>query len=124
MANRLELYKCEVCGNIVEVLHAGAGELVCCGQPMDQLVEKTEEQGMEKHLPIIEKTESGILVKVGSIQHPMENEHYIELIEVISGEQISRKFLKPGEVPEAEFIGFDENATAREHCTIHGLWKK
>jgi superoxide reductase len=124
MVKRLEVYKCEVCGNIVEVLHAGGGSLVCCGKPMNLLEEKAEDQGLEKHLPVIEKTESGIKVKVGSVQHPMEEQHYIELIEAIAGDTISRKFLKPGEVPEVEFIGFDENATAREFCTIHGLWKK
>jgi superoxide reductase len=91
---------------------------------MKLLEEKTEDQGMEKHLPVVEKTDAGIKVKVGSIPHPMETEHYIELIEVIAGDCIARKFLNPGEAPEAEFSGFDESVSAREHCTIHGLWKK
>lgn len=123
MVNINEIYKCEICGNIVEVLHAGNGELVCCGQPMALLDPKSEDEGQEKHVPVIEKTEDGIMVKVGSIQHPMEEEHYIEFIEVMAGEQIFRKLLNPGAVPEAEFKGLDETVTAREHCTIHGLWK-
>ncbi len=124
MTEKLEIYKCEICGNMVEVLHTGAGELVCCGQPMQLLDPKIEDSGFEKHLPVIEKTDSGIIVKVGSVAHPMEGEHYIELIEAIAGDNISRKFLKPGDAPEAEFPGMDDRATAREHCTLHGLWKK
>jgi superoxide reductase len=124
MVKKLEVYKCDICGNIVEVLHGGGGTMICCGEPMKLLAGKSEDQGLEKHLPVIEKTENGIKVKVGSVQHPMEEQHYIELIEVIAGDKISRKFLSPGEVPEAEFIGFDESATGREHCTLHGLWKK
>ena len=123
MTNKNEIYKCEICGNIVEVLHAGQGELVCCGQPMTKLDPKSEDEGQEKHVPVIEKTDDGIMVKVGSIQHPMEEQHYIEFIEVVAGEQVYRKFLNPGDVPEAEFKGLDESVTAREHCTIHGLWK-
>ncbi len=123
MTNKTEIYKCGICGNIVEVLHAGEGQLVCCGQPMTLLDPKTEDEGQEKHVPVIEKTDTGILVKVGSIQHPMEESHYVEFIEVIAGEAVLRKFLKPGDVPEAEFKGLDENVTAREHCTVHGLWK-
>ena len=91
---------------------------------MNLMEEKREDQGQEKHLPVIEKTETGIKVKVGSIQHPMEEQHYIELIEVIAGDCIARKFLRSGEAPEAEFNGFPDDANAREHCTIHGLWKK
>jgi superoxide reductase len=123
MTSKNEIYKCGICGNIVEVLHTGQGQLVCCGQPMTLLEAKSEDEGQEKHVPVIEKTDDGILVKVGSIQHPMEEEHHIELIEVIAGDQVYRKFLNPGEAPVAEFKGLDENVTAREHCTIHGLWK-
>jgi superoxide reductase len=123
MAERLEIYKCNKCGNIVEVLHEGHGELVCCGEPMGLLKEKTEDEGLEKHVPVIEKTEKGIKVKVGSVPHPMEENHYIEWIEVIANGKAYRHFLKPGEAPEAEFEIQDENVLAREHCNIHGLWK-
>ena len=119
-----EIYKCNVCGNIVQVIHSGAGELVCCGQPMELLKEKTEDEGMEKHVPVIEKTENGVKVKVGSVEHPMEENHFIEWIEVIADGSSYRKFLKPGEKPEAEFEVSAESITAREYCNVHGLWKK
>ena len=122
MTKKLEIYKCEICGNIVELLHEGVGQLVCCGQPMKLFEEKTEDQGMEKHVPVIEKTEKGIKVKVGSIPHPMEDEHYIEWIEVIGGEKVCRKFLKPGDQPEVEFETQSENVKVRELCNVHGLW--
>lgn len=124
MTKKLQVYKCEVCGNMVEVIHEGVGELVCCGQPMVLFEEKTEEQeGKEKHLPVIEKTEKGFLVKVGSIQHPMEEKHYIEWIEVIANGKAYRQFLKPGDIPEATFDTEAENITVREYCNVHGLWK-
>jgi superoxide reductase len=123
MTNVNEVYKCNVCGNIVEVLHAGVGQLICCGQPMELLKEKTEYEGHEKHIPVIEKTDSGIKVKVGSVPHPMEENHYIEWIEVIVDGRNYRKFLKPGEQPEAEFDIKAENIQAREYCNVHGLWK-
>lgn len=118
-----EIYKCNICGNIVEVLHAGIGELVCCGQPMELLKEKADETGNEKHVPVIEKTETGTKVKVGSIPHPMEEKHYIEWIEIIADGISYRKFLKPGEKPEAEFEIKAEKIEAREYCSIHGLWR-
>ena len=118
-----EIYKCNICGNIVEVLHAGIGELVCCGDSMELLKEKTDETGNEKHVPVIEKTETGIKVKVGSIPHPMEEKHYIEWIEIIADGISYRKFLKPGEKPEAEFEIKAEKIEAREYCSIHGLWR-
>ena len=118
-----EIYKCNICGNIVEVLHAGIGELVCCGEPMELLKEKTDETGNEKHVPVIEKTEKGIKVKVGSIPHPMEEKHYIEWIEIIADGISYRKFLKPGEKPEVEFEIKAEKIEAREYCSIHGLWR-
>ena len=118
-----EIYRCNVCGNIVEVLHAGAGQLVCCGQPMEKLPERTEDEGQEKHVPVIEKTEKGIKVKVGSVPHPMEENHYIGWIEIIAGGGSCRHFLKPGDKPEAEFCIQAEKITAREHCSVHGLWK-
>ena len=118
-----QVYKCNVCGNIVEVLHAGGGQLVCCGQPMELLEEKKEDEGLEKHVPVIEKTGSGVKVKVGSVPHPMEDAHYIEFVEVIAGGRIYRKFLEPGDKPEAEFEINAENIKAREYCNVHGLWR-
>ncbi len=123
MIERREIYKCNVCGNIVEVLHAGEGELVCCGQPMEHLIEKTKDAGKEKHVPMIEKTLTGVKVKVGSIPHPMEDAHYIEWVEIIADGRVYRKFLKPGDKPEAEFGITAEKIEAREYCNVHGLWK-
>ncbi|MCK4261660.1 desulfoferrodoxin [bacterium] len=123
MIDRLQVYKCNICGNIVEVLHAGGGELVCCGQPMELLKEKTEDAGQEKHLPVIERTEDGVKVKVGSIPHPMEEEHYIEWIEVVADGEVYRKFLKPGNAPAAQFGIKSEKIETREYCSVHGLWK-
>ena len=123
MTELRQIYRCNVCGNVVEVLHAGAGTLVCCGQPMELLTEKTEDAGLEKHVPVIEKTETGYLVKVGSIPHPMEKKHYIEWIELITDGKSCRKFLKPDEKPEALFEVKAEKVWAREYCNIHGLWK-
>ena len=118
-----EIYKCNICGNIVEVLYTGIGELICCGEPMELLKEKADETGNEKHVPVIEKTETGIKVKVGSIPHPMEEKHYIEWIEIIADGISYRKFLKPGEKPEAEFEIKAGKIEAREYCSIHGLWR-
>lgn len=123
VSNKLQVYKCNICGNIVEVLYVGGGELVCCGQPMELLEEKIEDVGSEKHVPIIERTERGIKVKVGSVPHPMEEKHYIEWIELIADGKVYRKFLKPGDKPEAEFEIKAEKISAREYCNIHGLWK-
>jgi len=123
MAEKLEVYKCAVCGNIVEVLHGGAGELVCCGKPMEKLVAKTADEGREKHVPVIEKTEGGVKVKVGSVPHPMEDNHYIEWIEVIADGKAYRQFLNPGDVPEAEFAVEAAQISAREHCNKHGMWE-
>jgi superoxide reductase len=122
LAERFQVYRCEICGNIVEVLHGGAGTLVCCGQPMKLLEEKAEDKGKEKHVPVIEKIDGGIKVKVGSVPHPMEEKHFIEWVEVLTDGGVMRRFLKPGEAPEAEFKGADEKARAREYCNIHGLW--
>lgn len=123
MVERLQVYKCALCGNVVEVLTAGDGELVCCGQPMQNLMVKTADQGKEKHVPVIEKVDGGIKVKIGSISHPMEEKHYIEWIEVISDGKAYRQFLKPGQAPEAFFCIAADNIVAREHCNIHGLWE-
>lgn len=119
-----QVYICRVCGNTVEVLRAGAGELVCCGQPMELLVEKTADTGKEKHVPVVQQTSSGILVKVGSIPHPMEAKHYIEWIELVTEKAVYRKYLNPSDQPQVEFP-LQETSTfiAREHCNVHGLWR-
>lgn len=118
-----QIYKCNICGNIIEVIHTGVGQLVCCGQPMELLTEKTEDVGLEKHVPIIEKVGDKVKVKVGSVPHPMEQKHYIEWIEIITDGRTYRKFLKPEDKPEAEFEITAEKIEAREYCNIHGLWK-
>ena len=124
-----QIYKCQACGNIVEMVHTGAGELVCCGQPMELQKENTVDAAVEKHVPVVEKTEKGVRVKVGSVPHPMEEAHYIEWIEVLADGKVYRKFLRPAsaEAPagkaEAEFCVEAENITAREYCNLHGLWK-
>jgi superoxide reductase len=123
MTQLKQIYKCNICGNITEVLHTGKGELVCCGQPMELLKEKSEDVGQEKHVPVIQRIEKGILVKVGSLPHPMEETHYIEWIEVIIDGKYCRRFLKPGDKPEAEFKVKGEKITAREYCNVHGLWR-
>ena len=123
MTQRLQIYKCAPCGNIVEVLHEGAGELVCCGQAMTLLVENTVDAAREKHVPVIEKTPGGVKVRVGSVPHPMEEKHYIEWIELIADGKAYRQFLKPGDRPEAEFAVQAARLSAREHCNLHGLWK-
>ena len=123
MAKKLEIYKCSICGNIVEVLHGGAGELVCCGQPMENLIAKTADEGKEKHVPVIEKIDGGIKVKVGSVPHPMEEKHFIEWVELIADGKTYKQFLNPGEKPEAIFNITADKITAREHCSVHGLWE-
>ena len=123
MTKKMEVYKCKVCGNIVTVLHAGMGQLVCCAHPMTLMEAKTEDSATEKHVPYIEKTDKGVLVKVGQNQdHPMESEHYIEWIQVIADDLILRKFLKSGDKPQAEFEITADNITAMEYCNVHGLW--
>lgn len=123
MANRNEVYKCEICGNIVEVLHGGAGKPVCCGQPMKLMTENTTDASKEKHVPVLEKVAGGIKVRIGSIAHPMEEKHYIEWIEVVSDGKTYRQFLAPGQAPEATFPIDAAGITAREYCNLHGLWK-
>jgi superoxide reductase len=123
MAEQLQVYKCDVCGNIVEVMHAGGGELVCCGQPMKLFKENTVDAAKEKHVPVIEKTADGFKVKVGSVAHPMEEKHWIEWVELIVDGKVYRQFLKPGQAPEAVFCIKADTVTAREYCNLHGLWK-
>lgn len=126
MTKSLEIYKCEICGNIVEVLHEGRGQLVCCGQPMKAMQENTVDASKEKHVPVVERTGDGILVKVGSAPHPMEESHYIEWVQIISGSNSWRIFLSPMGKPEGLFkidqLGMP-TITAREYCNIHGLWR-
>jgi len=117
-----QVYRCNICGNIVVVLHSGVGRLVCCGQPMELLQEKSVDVGKEKHVPVIEKTGEGIKVRVGSVPHPMEEKHHIEWIELVTESGSYRKFLKPGEAPEALFAVGGGEVKAREYCNIHGLW--
>ena len=123
MAERLEVYKCDICGSIVEVLHRGDGELVCCGQPMVHLVENTVDAAKEKHVPVVEKIEGGVTVKVGEVPHPMEEKHFIEWVEIIADGKAYQQFLNPGEAPEATFNVEANQITAREYCNLHGLWK-
>lgn len=125
MAERNEVYKCEACGNIVEVMHGGAGKLVCCGQDMKLFRENTVDAAKEKHVPVIEKTARGYRVKVGSVAHPMEEKHYIEWIELLADGKVLREYLKPGMAPEASFcLDFEpKSVSAREYCNLHGLWK-
>ena len=124
MTKSREIYKCNICGNIIEVLHAGVGELVCCGEPMKLMEEKTEDSSTEKHVPYIEKIADSVLVKVGQNEaHPMMDNHFIEWIQVIADGVSYRKFLKPGDKPQAEFEIKADKVEAREYCIVHGLWK-
>ena len=123
MTQKLEIYKCEICGNIVEVIHSGEGELVCCGQPMKQTVENTVDAAKEKHVPVIEKVPGGFKVKVGSAAHPMEEKHFIEWIQITAADKTYRQFLNPGQTPAATFMVEAATVTAREYCNLHGLWK-
>lgn len=123
MAKKMEIYQCELCGNLVEVLHAGGGELVCCGQPMNLLTENSVDASKEKHVPVITKGDGGYTVKVGSVAHPMTEEHNIEFIELIAGGSVCRKDLKPGDAPEAFFATTATEVSARAFCNLHGLWR-
>ncbi len=123
MIEQKQIYKCEICGNIVEVLHVGGGTLVCCGQPMTLLKEATADSATEKHVPVIKKIDGGFKVTVGSTLHPMVENHYIEWIELIADGKSYRQFLKAGDAPEAIFMVAATNVKAREYCNVHGLWK-
>jgi superoxide reductase len=122
MPNLLEVYKCELCGNIVEVVHAGDGDLVCCGQNMKLLTENTVDAAKEKHVPVIEVGNGSVKVTIGSVAHPMEEKHYIEWIELIADGKVYRQALKPGNEPTATFNITAKSLTARELCNLHGLW--
>lgn len=123
MADKLGIYKCNICGNVAEIVHAGAGDMSCCGAPMEQLNENTVDAAKEKHVPVVEKVDGGFKVTVGAVAHPMADDHYIEWIELIAGDSCCRQFLKPGDTPEAIFSVSADTASARAHCNLHGLWK-
>lgn len=123
MIERTQVYKCPICGNIVEVLEAGGGTLVCCGKPMEHLIGNTTDAVTEKHVPVIEAIEGGYKITVGSVTHPMLEEHYIQWIELITENTVLRKYLKPGEAPVAVFLTEEKALCAREYCNLHGLWK-
>lgn len=120
---KLQVYKCATCGAMVEVTHAGAGTLVCCNKPMDQMVENTTDAAQEKHVPVYEKVDGGVKVTVGSVAHPMADDHYIEWIEVMAGEKLYTKYLAPGDAPAAVFPVEAKDITVRAYCNLHGLWK-
>jgi len=122
MVNRLEVYKCSICGNIVEVTHGGSGALVCCGEDMRLMTENTVDAAKEKHVPVIEMGQGTITVKVGSVPHPMEDAHYIEWIELIADGKDYKQYLKPGEAPQATFNISATKVTVREYCNLHGHW--
>lgn len=123
MAQKAEVFVCEACGNIVEVVHAGPGALACCSRTMQLLIENTTDAAREKHVPVIEKLGEGIKVSVGSIAHPMEDKHFIEWIEIFDGDSVHRRYLVPGTKPEALFPVNSQPVKVREYCTLHGLWE-
>jgi len=123
MTELKQVYKCNVCGNMVVVVHSGAGQLVCCNQPMQLLTENTTDAATEKHVPVIQRTESGYKVTVGEVAHPMEEQHHIEWIELIANGKVYREHLSPGQAPEALFHLSADKVVAREYCNLHGLWR-
>lgn len=123
MTEQFQVYKCEVCGIVAEILDGGAGEPVCCGQPMALLAERTADEGREKHVPVVETVADGLRVKVGSVPHPMERKHFLQWIEVLAGGTSYRRFLQPGQAPEAAFPIQPDNVTVRAFCNLHGLWR-
>ncbi len=123
MTEKNQIYRCAICGNIVEVKHAGGGELVCCGKPMNLLVANTEDAAVEKHVPKIERTEEGIAVNIGAVDHPMDADHYIEWIEIVTENKTKTVYLAPGDAPRAVFDSTAESITVYAYCNLHGLWK-
>lgn len=123
MTKRHEIYKCNKCGNIIEVTSEGQGQIICCNEPMMLQSENTVEASKEKHIPVVEIDENEVLVKVGTIEHPMEKNHYIEWIEVETPSSVYKKYLNPGEKPEAIFNTNEDIISTREYCNVHGLWK-
>lgn len=131
MTKQNQIYKCDICGNTTNILHVGVGEMVCCDQPMILQIEKSSDAGKEKHLPVIKdlpenvcRGKDGVVINIGEIKHPMNDEHYIEWIELVSiDNKVGRRFLKPGDKPEVEFYTRDDIREVRAYCNIHGLWK-
>lgn len=124
MTEKGQIYRCDICENIVTVLSEGEGELVCCKVPMQLLKEKHSEDGFVKHVPLVEKHDGVVKVNVGEVPHPMEENHYIEWVELTIGNKVFIEFLKPGNIPEAEFpVVTDSDIMVRSYCNIHGLWK-
>jgi len=123
MTELLQIYKCDKCGNIVEIVHGEGANPVCCGEPMQLCEEQTADAATEKHVPVVEKVDGGFKVTVGSVPHPMEEQHYIEWIELIADGKAYREFLQPGAAPDAVFHIDAEQVTAREYCNVHGLWR-
>lgn len=123
MTELTQVYKCEICGNIVEMVHPGKGQMVCCGQPMKLMKENTVDASKEKHVPVVENNMNVVHVKVGAVPHPMEEKHYIEWIEMIAGGVVKRKHLMPGDRPDVEFVALPGNLEIRAYCNLHGLWK-
>ena len=124
MLERGQIFRCNTCGNMFELILVGGGSPTCCGSDLELLSDDPKDVGSEKHIPIIEKTDSGVKVKVGKVPHPMEEKHYIAWIEIITDNETQRAFLKPGDAPEAEFMVEDiNNLKAKEYCIIHGLWR-
>ena len=119
-----EVYVCKLCGNVLEVLSPGSATIVCCNKPMESLVANTVDASKEKHVPVFEKTETGIKVSVGSAAHPMEEKHLINFIEVMTKTQVLRAELTPGQAPEAVFlVQAGDVLEVRAYCNLHGLWK-
>ncbi len=123
MTQQREVYLCEVCGNVVEMLRSGAGTLVCCDQPMTLQEENTTDAAREKHVPVVERIGQRLKVSVGSVPHPMNDDHYIEWIEVSSSSSTMHEHLRPGEAPEASFSAPEGEVTVRAYCNLHGLWR-
>ena len=123
MTEQREVYLCEVCGNLVEMLRSGAGTLVCCDQPMTLQRENTTDAAQEKHVPVVERIGDQLKIVVGSAAHPMNDDHYIEWIEVAHGRSTMHRHLRPGEAPEAWFPALDGEVMVRAYCNLHGLWK-
>ena len=124
MTELRQIYHCPLCGNVVEVLYTGAGELVCCGEPMNLLKENSVDAAREKHVPVLSDLGGKVKVAVGSVAHPMEAKHYIAFIEVLTEKKVYRKELKPGQEPKAKFpVKLEKVLEVREYCNLHGLWK-
>jgi superoxide reductase len=123
MTKQKQVYRCALCGNIVEVMQPAGGTLSCCGQPMELLEENTKDAALEKHVPVVEKIDGGYKVSVGAVEHPMMDEHYIMWIELVTENEIYRKYLKPGDKPVVVFMTDAKEVYAREYCNLHGHWK-